>query len=251
MMGWGWAGGWVGVILECGAGGGVGGGCTAHMCLPSGMEGGAWEVGWGCGGRPASAAPDAAARLTHPLPLCPPPRHIRRGLKQGVGGGGVVTPGGCAGRDPGVPSGGGCCGGGTDGREGGREGKGRVTERTGGQTDGGGAATCGHESLVMQVRPRSTPPHPPAPHSPPVGHRTCCCIRTASADSHRIHSSAALHLQIRRDQRAKLVVFAETPTFYSPFWIHTWWPHIMAGTTLCHWLSFMTGNATQLTNTNM
>ncbi|KAG2425533.1 hypothetical protein HXX76_013577 [Chlamydomonas incerta] len=57
--------------------------------------------------------------------------------------------------------------------------------------------------------------------------------------------------ELRRDQKAKLMCFAETPMFYCPLWTWQWWPHFMAGTTLCHWLSFMTGNCVQLTNTNM
>lgn len=57
--------------------------------------------------------------------------------------------------------------------------------------------------------------------------------------------------ELREDQRRKLMVFAEIPYQRSPFFINQIFPHVMAGTTLCHWLSFTSGNATQLTNNNM
>ncbi|KAI7836960.1 hypothetical protein COHA_009209 [Chlorella ohadii] len=72
-----------------------------------------------------------------------------------------------------------------------------------------------------------------------------------TAEEARLAATPEFQAEVVRDRHAKLSCFAETPTIYSRFWLAQIWPHIMAGTTLVHWLSFMTGNATQLTNTNV
>ncbi|KAG2483392.1 hypothetical protein HYH03_017744 [Edaphochlamys debaryana] len=74
---------------------------------------------------------------------------------------------------------------------------------------------------------------------------------TTLEEMRRVANTQEYQMELLRDQKNKLMCFAETPVFYSPLWSNCWWPHFMAGTTLVHWCSFMTGNATQLTNTNM
>lgn len=56
--------------------------------------------------------------------------------------------------------------------------------------------------------------------------------------------------ELIRDRRNKLAVFCSTPIMWSPFFIYPILAHIFAGTTLFHWISFITGTASQGTNTN-
>ncbi|KAI9024678.1 hypothetical protein DFJ74DRAFT_665793 [Hyaloraphidium curvatum] len=63
-------------------------------------------------------------------------------------------------------------------------------------------------------------------------------------------TDGAYRAELIKDRRRKLICFCESPIMWSPFFIYPVIAHIMAGTTAMHWTSFITGTASQGTNTN-